>query len=114
MPLSDQPMLLRIYTDEPALFGDESLVSLIVQRARAAGLAGSTVLRGRLGFGQASHLHGHRPFSLSDNLPVVIECVDDEAKLRAFAAQLDDFQDIGLITFEKVEVVRYGRPSASG
>lgn len=70
------------------------------------------MLRGRLGFGQASHLHAHRPFSLDDNLPVVIELVDLEPALRAFVGELDGFGGIGLITFEKVEVVRYGRPGS--
>lgn len=102
-----QAVLLRIYTDEDALHGDQSLVDLIVRKARQAGLAGATVLRGRLGFGQASHLHVHRPFGLDDNLPVVIELVDQEPALRAFVG----FGDIGLITFEKVEVARYGHPS---
>ncbi|WP_068878907.1 MULTISPECIES: DUF190 domain-containing protein [unclassified Phenylobacterium] len=106
-----QAVLLRIYTDEDALHGDQSLVDLIVRKARQAGLAGATVLRGRLGFGQASHLHVHRPFGLDDNLPVVIELVDQEPALRAFVGELDGFGDIGLITFEKVEVARYGHPS---
>ncbi|MDP1616576.1 DUF190 domain-containing protein [Phenylobacterium sp.] len=101
-------MLLRIYTDEDALFGDQPLTTLIVKRARAAQLAGATVLRGSLGYGHSSRLHTHRPFGLDDNLPVVIEIVDAEAPLRAFVDTLDDLHDIGLITFEKVEVVRYG------
>lgn len=108
MKTPGQAVLLRIYTDENALVGDRSLIDVIVHRARNAHLAGATVLRGRKGFGESARLHEHRPFALSDNLPVVVEIVDEEARLRAFLAALDDLQDIGLVTFEKVEVVRYG------
>lgn len=101
-------VLLRIYTDENALSGDQSLVEIVVARARKARLAGVTVLRASKGFGQSSHLHQHRPFGFDDNLPVVIEIVDDEAPLRAFVATLSDEREIGLVTLEKVEVLRYG------
>lgn len=103
-----QAVLMRIYTDEDALIGDRTLVETLVERARRAHLAGATVLKGRAGFGETSRLHSHRPFDLRDNLPVVIEIVDEEEKLRAFLGALDDLTDIGLVTFEKVEVLRYG------
>ncbi|MBN9319420.1 MAG: DUF190 domain-containing protein [Caulobacterales bacterium] len=101
-------VLLRIYTDENALLGDRSLIDVIVRRAQEAKLSGATVLRGLKGFGQAVRLHEHRPFGLNDNLPVVIELVDQDDALRRFVAALDDLNDIGLVTFEKVEVLRYG------
>ena len=100
--------LLRVYTDEDALVGDRSLAETLVLRARSAGLAGATVLRGRSGFGAASRLHAHRAIDLRDNLPVVVEIVDQELALRAFASSLVDLEDIGLVTLERVEVLRYG------
>ena len=102
MQIPGQAVLLRIYTDENALSGAESLISVIVKRARAARLAG------RMGFGESARLHEVRPFDLSDNLPVVVEIVDEEFRLRSFLATLADLTDIGLVTFEKVEVLRYG------
>ncbi len=39
-------------------------------------LAGATVLRGPMGFGQASRLHTAKILRLSDDLPLVIEIVD--------------------------------------
>lgn len=103
-----QAVLLRIYTDERALVGDRALVDVIVRRAADAHLAGATVLRGRKGFGESARIHEARAFDLSDNLPVVIEIVDEEDRLRGFIATLQDLKDIGLVTFEKVEVLRYG------
>ncbi|MBS0364020.1 MAG: DUF190 domain-containing protein [Proteobacteria bacterium] len=114
MKAPTEAVLLRIYSDEEALVGDRSLIDTVVERARSARLAGATVLRGRTGFGQASRLHGPKPFSLRDNLPVVLEIVDELPALEAFVSSLDDLHDIGLITFEKVQVVRYGSPGAGG
>lgn len=108
MQIPGQAVLLRIYTDENALYGAESLIQVIVKRAITARLAGATVLRGRMGFGESAKLHEVRPFDLNDNLPVVVEMVDEELRLRDFLATLNDLTDIGLVTFEKVEVLRYG------
>ena len=106
-------VLLRIYTDENALIGDRSLVDDIVRHAREAGLAGATVLRAIQGFGESAHVHQRRAFNLNDNLPVVIEIVDEENRLRAFVASLGDVHKVGLVTLEKVEVLRYGGHAAS-
>jgi PII-like signaling protein len=108
MQIPGQAVLLRIYTDEHALLGDRNLIDVIVARARDTRLAGATVLRGLKGFGESIRMHQHRTFGLNDNLPVVIEIVDEEERLRLFVTALEDLTDIGLVTFEKVEVLRYG------
>ncbi len=54
--------------------------------ARAHGLAGATVLRGIEGFGARSRLHTAKILRLSEDLPLVIEIVDTEAKVDGFAA----------------------------
>ena len=102
--------LLRLFTDEDAHHGDQPVAEIVVARARAAGLAGATVLRGRLGFGGHA-LHAHRFLGVGDNPPVVVEIVDAEARLRAFASELVDLHSIGLMTLEHVEVLRGGRPA---
>ena len=97
--------LLRIYTEEASRDGGRPLYESIVLKARAAHLAGATVLRGPMGYGASSRLHTASILDLSANLPMVIEIVDDEAKLRDFAAGLAALKDIGLITLEKVQVL---------
>lgn len=114
MEASGPAVLLRIYTDENAGIGDRSLVEDIVRRAREARLAGATVVRAIRGFGQSSRVHQPRALRLDDNLPVVIEFVDEEASIRAFIASLADLREIGLVTMEKVEVLRYGAPAVGG
>src|SRR3546814_3727958 len=74
--------LLRIYTDEDAYLGDRRVFEVIASRARDTGLAGITVLEARLGFGRSAHIHQRRIFE--NGRALVIEIVDDEAKLRSF------------------------------
>lgn len=109
MQAPKQAALLRIYTDESARAGHKSLFEAIVRKARDDGLAGATVLRGPMGFGHSQHIQNASILNLSANLPLVIEIVDDEEKLRDFVASLDSSKAaIGLVTIEKVEVLHYG------
>ena len=103
-----QSALMRIYTDERARAGHKALFEAIVLKARDTGIAGATVLRGPMGFGHSHHIHNASILNLSECLPIVIELVDDEAKLQDFCNALESFQDIGLVTLEKVQVLHYG------
>jgi len=89
--------------------GDRPLYQDVVMKARDAKLAGATVLRGPMGFGAGAKIRTAKILDLSAKLPLVIEIVDSEDKIRAFLSELDSFRDMGLVTLEKVEVVHYGR-----
>jgi PII-like signaling protein len=104
-----QAALLRIYTEEASRDGVRPLYESIVLKARSHKIAGATVLRGPMGYGASSRLHTANILDLSANLPLVIELVDAEDKLRDFAAELEGIRDIGLITLEKVEVLHGAR-----
>jgi PII-like signaling protein len=82
--------------------------------AREQGLAGATVLRGPIGFGRSSHLHTTKILRLSQDLPIVIEIVDAEEKINAFVPTLDKIMGSGLVTLEKVKVLRYGDENNAG
>jgi hypothetical protein len=71
------------------------------------GLAGASVFRGPMGFGARSHLHTAKIMRLSEDLPVLIEIVDKEEKINAFLPELDKMESDGLITLEKVHVIKY-------
>jgi PII-like signaling protein len=101
-------VLLRIYTEEGKHDGGRPLYEAIVLRAREMGLAGATVLRGPMGFGQSHAIHTAKILDLAAKLPLVIEIVDAESKIREFLNALNGMHDIGLVTTEKVEVVHYG------
>lgn len=99
--------LLRIFIGESDRHGNQPLYTAIVERARKTGLGGATVFKGIEGFGGHSVVHAARVFDLSTDLPVLIEIVDSEEKIRDFIPVLDDMVHEGLITLETVEIIRY-------
>jgi uncharacterized protein len=101
-------VLLRIYTEEGKMNNHRPLYEDIVMKARAAKLAGATVLRGPMGYGLHARVHTAKILDLSAKLPLIIEIVDAEDKIRAFLDELDSMKEVGLVTLEKVEVVHYG------
>ncbi len=106
--------LLRVFIGESDRHGGQPLYTAIVERARKTGLGGATVFKGIEGFGGHSVVHAARVFDLSTDLPVLIEIVDSEEKIRAFIPVLDEIVHEGLITLETVEIIRYksGEPKA--
>lgn len=100
--------MLRIYLGESDKTEGRPSFEAVVVAARQAGLAGATVLRGSRGFGANSVVHHPTLFRLSDDLPVVIELVDDAEKIDAFLPRLGELlHGGGLVTLESVRVLRY-------
>jgi len=108
MEMPREACMMRIFTCERARGSHRALFEDIVRKARDDGLAGATVLRGPMGFGSSSRIHNANILDLSSNLPLVIEIVDSEEKLRAFFQSIGGMKEIGLVTMEKVEVLHYG------
>jgi hypothetical protein len=71
------------------------------------GLAGATVLRGIEGFGASSVVHTSRILRLSEDLPMVIEIVDSADKIDAFLEATESMVEGGLVTLERVEILKY-------
>lgn len=107
MKLEGEGTLLRIYIGESDRWHHHPLYEAIVLEARKAGLAGATVLRGPMGFGANSRIHTAKILRLSEDLPIVVEIVDREEAILAFLPVLDGMVAEGMITLEKVQVVRY-------
>jgi PII-like signaling protein len=107
MELPHEAVLLRIHLGESDKWQHQPLYEAIVLKAREQHLAGATVLRGPMGFGRSSRLHTAKVLRLSQDLPLVIEIVDREDKINAFLPILDGMMESGLVTLEKVKVIRY-------
>jgi len=107
MKIEGAGLLVRIYIGESDRRHGTPLYQAIVELLRERGLAGATVLRGIEGFGAKAHLHTTRLLRLSEDLPVLIEVVDQEDRIRAILPELDSMVGEGLITLEKVEVIAY-------
>jgi len=105
--LEGEGTLLRIYLGELDKHGHQSLYEAIVLKARELGLAGATVLRGPMGYGAHSRLHTAKILRLSEDLPVLIEIVDTEANIQRLLPALEPLLGDGLVTMEKVRIIRY-------
>ena len=64
-------------------------------------------MRGAMGFGAASRLHTAKILRLSQDLPLIVEIVDSEEKITELLPHLDEMVQEGLLTLEKVRVVKY-------
>ena len=113
MQIPKEAVLLRIFIGEDDKHEGKPLYEAIVLKARALHLAGATVLRGPMGFGHSSRLHTAKILRLSEDLPLVIEIVDSEEKIGTFLPILDAMIGSGLVTMEKVQVLKYGAPQNS-
>lgn len=107
MKLQGEARLLRIFIGESDRYGGRPLYEALVLEARRRGLAGATVFKGFMGYGAHSRIHTAKVLQLSEDLPVMVEIVDTEEKIRAFLPVLDEMVREGLVTLERVEVIRY-------
>lgn len=99
--------LLRIFIGEQDRWRGRPLYEAIVRLAREQGMAGATCLKGFLGYGAKSHLHTVKLLRLSEDLPIIIEIVDSEQKIKRLLPQLRAMIRDGLITLEKAQVLMY-------
>src|SRR3954464_13715508 len=74
---------------------------------RERGIRGASGFRGSEGFGRSSRVHTTRILALSEDLPILIEAVDEADRIRAVLPELEQLVDGGLVTLERVEVVVY-------
>ena len=107
MKLEGEGLLMRIFLGESDRREGMPLYEAIVQRARTAGLAGATVLRGIEGYGAGSRIHRASILRLSEDLPIVVEIVDRADRIEQFLPELDRMVEEGLITLEKVHILAY-------
>lgn len=111
MHLKGEAKLLRIFLGESDKVHSTSVYEKIVLEARKAGLAGATVFKGIMGFGGTSRIHTSKILRLSEDLPLIIEIVDEETKIENFIPTVDKiFEESncgGLITLEKAEIIKY-------
>jgi PII-like signaling protein len=112
MKIEGQAKLLRIYIGEADKWHGQPLYMAILLKAREMGMAGGTVFRGIAGYGANSVIHTANILRLSEDLPVVIEIVDTDEKIRAFLPTLDEMVKEGLILLREVEVIKYAGNSS--
>lgn len=109
-------ILLRIFIGESDQYKGKPLYQYLTEYLKENHYSGVTVLRGITGYGHASKIHTANILSLSSDLPIVIEIVEYEDRIKKLKDHLDDNNIIqsGLITEEKVNIIRYGKNNNDG
>lgn len=111
MHIKRDAKLLRIFIGDSDKISTVPVYEKIVIEAKQFGLAGATVFKGVMGFGGSSRIHTSKILRLSEDLPLIIEIVDEIEKIENFLPVLDNlFEEAGcggLITIEKAEVIKY-------
>jgi PII-like signaling protein len=107
MKLPEDAYLLRIFIGESDRHLNKPLYEQLVLKARELNLAGATVVRGVMGYGAASRIHTAKLLELSTDLPIVVEVVDTEENLDRLMPFIDQTVTEGLVTLEKVRVIKY-------
>ena len=111
MELTGEAKLLRIFVGEADQHKHLSLYECIVKEARSSGLAGATAWRGAMSYGAASRIRSTKIMDLSSDLPMIVEIVDTAEKIDAFLPRLhtlfEESQCGGLVTLEKVQIIKY-------
>ena len=117
MQAQSEAKLLRVFIGEADKIRHAPLYECIVREAKAAGLAGATAWRGLTGFGPSTRIRTAKILDLSADLPIVVEITDEEPKIAAFLPTLDRLLEEanggGLVTMEKVQILRYRHASAA-
>ncbi|HLG15532.1 MAG TPA: DUF190 domain-containing protein [Blastocatellia bacterium] len=107
MKLAEEGQLLRIFIGESDRWEGKPLYEAIILKAREMGIAGATMLRGLMGYGAASRIHTAKILRLSEDLPIIVEIVDNAEKIEALLPAIDEMVTEGLVTLERVRIIQY-------
>ncbi|HXG65087.1 MAG TPA: DUF190 domain-containing protein [Blastocatellia bacterium] len=107
MKISENGRLLRIFIGESDHWEGKPLYEAIILKAREMGIAGATMLRGMMGFGANSRIHTAKILRLSEDLPIIVEIVDNAEKIERLLPVIDEMAQEGLVTLEKVRVIQF-------
>jgi PII-like signaling protein len=99
--------LMRIHISESDRYGHKPLFEALIDLFLREGFAGATVLKGVSGFGVHAVYHTDKLLELSSELPVIVEVIAARERIDDVMTRIDGMMSGGLITLEKVEVVRY-------
>jgi len=111
MENNTEAWVLKFFIGSTDQINQTPLYEYMVLQAKKKGIAGATVVKGIMGFGASSVIHSYKFWEVSDKVPLVVELVDEEDKIRSFyeilRPQLEVMQYGCLVTIEKLEVLLY-------
>ena len=95
--------LLNIYVDEDDKIGKQPLYEAVIHFLRDRDIKGATVFKGVFGWGPDGVIHTVRLLRVSGNLPLKIEVIEEEEKIKALLPELQKLLSKGLITISPLE-----------
>lgn len=98
---------MRIYIGESDRWHHQSLAEALLLMAKREGLAGGTVFKGMAGFGAHSKVHTTSILRLSEDLPVLVEFVDQQERIAHIRPFVAEMVTEGLVKIDHVEVLIY-------
>lgn len=96
--------MLKIYTGEDVIVGNDPLYRTILEEARRLKIAGATVIKGIEGYATEVRGIDRRPVSLFtgvSNLPVLVTIVDQKENLEKLIPFLEKKATHALVLFEE-------------
>ncbi|MDQ6661418.1 MAG: DUF190 domain-containing protein [Chloroflexota bacterium] len=100
---------IRIFIGEAQSWRGKPLYRALLEIAHHYGASGATVLRGIEGFGPEHHLSTDRLPDISENLPLIVDIIEREERVRELLPLLDAIVQRGMITVTPVKIVYRGR-----
>ncbi len=98
--------MLRIYLKENDWHNGSHSYKYIIKKLKENGITGATVIRGIYGYGKRG-VAEIDIIRLSMNLPVIIECIDNEEKINNLIPIIHEIiGENGLITVEDIAVIK--------
>ncbi len=111
MESNSSTSVLRIYIGSTDQVNQQPLYEYLIFLAKKKGLSGATATKGIMGFGASSIIHSYKFWEVSEKVPLVVELIDEEAKITEFyeliKPTLESMKYGCLVTLEKAEVLLY-------
>jgi PII-like signaling protein len=107
MKVEAEQVLCRFQLSNFIRHGMAPLYEWIVETAHREGLQGATVLKGFFGLRPEGSLLAEHTWSISQELPVIVEVVDEASRIEALLAKVEPVFREGVITLERAHVLLY-------
>lgn len=112
MSLQGEQILLRVYLQSADRAPHTPTYERLITAARSAQLAGATVFRGIMGFGDHGIIEASS-WHIVEHVPVIVEIVDSAEKIKSFIeGPMDQHMIAGVATLERANVMLYRHRSA--
>jgi hypothetical protein len=105
MKTESEQVLCRFQLSNSIRHGSSPLYEWIVETAHREGLRGATVLKGFFGLRPQGSVLEEHTWSISQELPVIVEVVDRPSRVEALLAKVEPVFREGVITLERAHVL---------